>query len=165
MKKDFWNSLFLELMLFGFISSRKFKSTKGLVHFVLLMNIWTLSFLGFWIYFSFFSPNPEDYNNIAGILLVGFAFSFLSFLYSLETFKVDKMIYLNDLNLKVGDNISFEIEDEIKEGEITTIFREYFKLKNNDGVIEIRYWSCFLDKITFLIWLDDKGENKKCLQN
>jgi len=165
MKKDFWNSLFLELMLFGFISSRKFKSTKGLVHFVLLMNIWTLSFLGFWIYFSFFSPNPEDYNNIAGILLVGFAFSFLSFLYSLETFKVDKMIYLNDLNLKVGDNISFEIEDEIKEGEITTIFREYFNLTDSNGTTKTIHWSYFLENISYLVWLDNKGENKKCFQD
>jgi len=164
MKKDFWNSLVLDLIFFGFISIREFKSTKGSARFVIFMNIWTLSVLSFCIYFIYFLPNPQDYN-IAGIVLVVFVLSFLSFLYSLETFKLDDMIYLNDLNLKVGDKISFEIEDKIKEGEIITMFTEHFKLKNNDGVIEIIYWSCFLDKITFLIWLDDKGEYKKCLQN
>jgi len=161
MKKDFLVSIFIDLMFFGFISVKKFKSTKSLARFVIFMNIWTLSVLSFSIYFIYFLPNPEDYN-IGGIVLVGFLLSFISFLYNLETFKLDNMIYLNDLNLKVGDKISFEIEDKIREGEIITIFTEHFKLKNNDGVIEIIHWSYFLDKTTFLVWLDDKGEYVRC---
>ena len=162
MKKDFWVLLSTDLIFFGFISIREFKSTKGLARFVIFMNILTLSVLSFCIYFLFFLPNPEDYN-IGGIVLVIYSLSFLSFLYSLETFKLDNMLYLNDLNLKVGDKISFEIEDRIEEGEITTIFREYFKLTDNNGMTKTIHWSYFLDKTTFLVWLeDDKGEYKRC---
>jgi len=161
MKKDFLLSLFMDLMFFGAISVRKFKSTKGLARFVIFMNICSLSTLSFCIYFIFFLPNPQDYN-IAGIVLVVFFVSIISFLYNLETFELDNMIYLNELNLKVGDKIIFEIEDKIMEGEITTIFTDFFKLTDNNSVIKIIYWSYFLNKITFLIWRDDKGEYKKC---